>query len=111
MSDIYGEILKVEICSHANNEKNIASEDNRWEGLCLGRELSLLLHLKESWSWSTRESEMTRYKFVRDQIALVPSRPGLFNLIYCDFLFIVNILKAIECGVKSLVIRSDKFVV
>lgn len=29
MSDIYGEILKVEICSHANNEKNIASEDKR----------------------------------------------------------------------------------
>lgn len=54
---------------------------------------------------------MTEYKFSRDQIVLVPSRPGLFNLIYCDFLFIVSILKAIECGVKSLAIRSGIFVV
>lgn len=45
---------------------------------------------------------MIKYKVGRDQIIQAPYRLGLFNVTYCDLLFMVNIVKAVECGVKSL---------
>jgi len=78
----------------------------------VGTELnSLLLHPKEPWGGSPEETGMARYITGRVQIIQAPSRPALFNLIYCDYLFMVNILKAVECVLRTWALKSDKSVV